>query len=75
MWEQEFVFVKMPVVKFSLLKMPVVQDLISSTCGGIGGLWAPIVFEYYDEGFDHCKYQNVIILSLFYNHASKMKIV
>ena len=51
-----------------------VCDLIFSPCGGIGGPLGPLVYEYYDEGFDNCKNPNVIILSLFYTLASKMKI-
>ena len=38
--------------------MPVVRDLIFSPCGGIGGPLGPLVYEYYDEGFDNRKNPN-----------------
>ena len=41
--------------------MPVVRDLIFSPCGGIGGPLGPLVYEYYDEGFDNRKNPNVIV--------------
>ena len=37
-----------------------VRDLIFSPCGGIGGPLGPLVYEYYDEGFDNRKNPNVI---------------
>ena len=38
-----------------------VRDLIFSPCGGIGGPLGPLVYEYYDEGFDNRKNPNVIV--------------